>query len=201
MSEQGSVTRWIEGLKAGESTAARGLWEQYYRRLVGLARRKLGHGPRRVVDEEDIVQSAFASFCRGAREGRFPDLHDRHGLWPLLLLITERKAYDHLGKVRRREGKVHMAGESAVMNRDERSVQRGLDGLPGPDPTPAFAATMAESVRRLLAMLDDRLREVALLKLDGYTNAEIAKRIGRVVPTVELRLRMIRAKWKTELPA
>ena len=200
MSEQGSVTRWIEGLKAGDSAAARCLWEQYYRRLVGLARRKLGHGPRRVVDEEDVVQNALASFYRRAREGRFPDLHNRHGLWPLLLRITECKAYDHLKKERRRERKVHVAGESAVMKRDRPSVQGGFDNLPGPDPTPAFAAAMAESVRRLLGMLDDKLREVALLKLEGYTNEEIATRIDRVVPTVEFRLRMIRIKWKEEVP-
>jgi DNA-directed RNA polymerase specialized sigma24 family protein len=51
----------------------------------------------------------------------------------------------------------------------------------------------------LLARLDDEeLREIALLKLQGFTNEEIAARIGRALPTVERRLRLIRQTWKEE---
>jgi hypothetical protein len=32
-----------------------------------------------------VALSAFASFCRGARESRFPRLADRQNLWGLLL--------------------------------------------------------------------------------------------------------------------
>ena len=108
------------------------------------------------------MSKALASFCRGAREGRFPNLHDRQGLWPLLVRITECKAYDHLTRERRQERKVHVAGESAVMKRGGSSVPGGLDNLPGPEPTPDFAAAIAESVQQLLAgvpsqrMLDPR---------------------------------------------
>ena len=41
MSSEGSVTRWIEALQAGDSAAAQQLWERYFRRLVDLARKKL----------------------------------------------------------------------------------------------------------------------------------------------------------------
>ncbi len=50
-----SVSQWIDGLKAGDAAAAAKLWRRYYRRLVGLARKKLGDRPRRVADEEDVV--------------------------------------------------------------------------------------------------------------------------------------------------
>ena len=43
-----------------------------------------------------------------------------------------------------------------------------------------------------------QLRTIALLKLEGHTNDEIAARIGRSVPTVERRLRLIRQTWKEE---
>jgi len=94
MSSAGSVTAWIGALKAGDHAAAQKLWERYYEQLVRLAREKLGGARRRAADEEDVVQSAFDSFCRGAGQGRFPQLRDRDNLWPLLIVITERKAFD-----------------------------------------------------------------------------------------------------------
>jgi hypothetical protein len=40
MSSSGSVTNWLARLKAGDPAAARPLWERYFHRLVGLARRR-----------------------------------------------------------------------------------------------------------------------------------------------------------------
>jgi DNA-directed RNA polymerase specialized sigma24 family protein len=47
-------------------------------------------------------------------------------------------------------------------------------------------------------MLDDGLRQIAVLKLEGRTNEEIASRIDRSPTTVERRLRLIRDMWKEE---
>ena len=74
MGSTGSVTYWIERLKAGEPAAAQQLWEGYFDRLVRLARARLAAAPRRAADEEDAALSAFDSFCRGAEQGRFPQL-------------------------------------------------------------------------------------------------------------------------------
>ena len=41
MSSEGSVTRWVDALQAGDTAAAQRLWVFYFRRLVGLARKKL----------------------------------------------------------------------------------------------------------------------------------------------------------------
>src|SRR5215468_5927517 len=94
MSPPGSVTHWLDGLRTGESVAARKLWENYFQRLVELARKKLRALPRAAADEEDVALSAFDSFCRGAEHGRFPRLEDRHDLWQVLLMLTQRKAAD-----------------------------------------------------------------------------------------------------------
>src|SRR5262245_7089655 len=72
MNDPGSISVWIEQLKDGDADAAQPLWERYYHRLVGLARKKLGDLPRRATDEEDVVQSAFRSFFQRAGEGHFP---------------------------------------------------------------------------------------------------------------------------------
>ena len=80
MSPEGSVTRWLVQLQAGDAAAAEQLWQRYFQRLVGLARQKLRNASRRVIDEEDVALSAFDSFCRNAEQGRFSPLFDRESL-------------------------------------------------------------------------------------------------------------------------
>ena len=83
-----SVSEWLGQLRDGDPAAAQKLWQRYFLRLVGLARTKLQGTPRRAADEEDVALSAFDSFCRGAEQGRFPQLSDRDNLWDLLVLLV-----------------------------------------------------------------------------------------------------------------
>jgi DNA-directed RNA polymerase specialized sigma24 family protein len=188
------VTALVEYLQAGDHEAAQPLWERYYPRLVGLARERLRGTPRRVADEEDVALSAFDSFCRGVEQGRFPQLKDRDGLWALLVLITVRKAADLVQYNRReRRGGGQVRGDSAWAGKDGDMGADGLDGLEARDPTPDVAAQLAEEFQRLLDRLDnDELRRIAVWKLEGYTNAEIASRLGCAEVSIERRLRLIR---------
>jgi DNA-directed RNA polymerase specialized sigma24 family protein len=197
MSSSRSVTAWIGQVKAGDRRAAQRLWERYCARLVRLARAKLPRGRRRLDDEEDIALSAMDSFLRAAERGRFPDLHSRDNLWALLVTITVRKAW----KVARREQGIREVGESALGMRDNDSQgQAGWEQVLGREPSPESACQMAECCRNLLDPLSPELRSIALGKLEGFTNAEIAKSLGCVVGTVERKLRLIRAIWDKEAP-
>jgi RNA polymerase sigma factor (sigma-70 family) len=202
MSSDGSVTVWIGELKAGDPTAAQRLWERYFRQLVELARARYGGARRRAADEEDAALSAFDSFCRGAAAGRFPQLCDRDNLWPLLVVITARKVIDARNyETRQRRGGGKVRGESARLNAVGRSDRGGGINLAvGHEPTPAFVAEVAEQTQRLLdALGTEELRKVAVLKMEGYTNAEIAKRMGCVERTVERRLKQIRGLLEREM--
>ncbi len=196
MSSVGSVTHWITQLKAGNPAAAQKLWEGYFRRMVGLARKKLQGLPRRVADEEDVALSAFDSFCRGAEHGRFPQLTDRDDLWQLLFLITARKAYDLAQhQSRRKRGGGAVLGESAL----DQAGGPGLHEIIGREPSPELAALLADEGRRLLnALPDPQLRQIALWKMEGHTTEEIAARLGCVVRTVERKLQVIRSLWGRE---
>src|SRR6516225_5263352 len=103
MSSGGSVTHWLGAIKNGEVDAAQQLWEAYFRRLVGLARQRLGQTPRGPADEEDVALSALTSFFEGIAKGRFPQLNDRDDLWRLLVHITARKAIDQINHERRKK--------------------------------------------------------------------------------------------------
>src|SRR5262249_2675452 len=139
------------------------------------------------ADGEDVALSAFDSFCRGVEQGRFPKLDDRNDLWQLLFLITERKAMDlmqHEGRQKRDWRRVESSGQEAIP-------------MAGKEPDPAFAAQVAEECERLLAKLgDDGLRAIALRKLEGFSNEEIAVAQGCSLATVERRLRLIRREWQ-----
>ncbi len=39
--DQGSITGWIAGMKAGDPAAAQPLWERYFARMVDLAQARL----------------------------------------------------------------------------------------------------------------------------------------------------------------
>jgi DNA-directed RNA polymerase specialized sigma24 family protein len=201
MRPESSVTQWIDRLKAGDPDAAQRLWERYFRRLVDLARKKLRAAPRRAADEEDVALSAFDSFCRGAAQDRFPQLHDRLDLWQLLVLLTARKAFDLAQHERRQKrGGGGVLDEAALPGPADSSARgAALERIEGPEPTPAFAAQMAEECRRLLERLDSpELRTVALRKVEGYSNEEIAAQLGCGLRTVERRLRLIRSIWEQE---
>ncbi len=197
MPSAGSVTHWLGLLKAGDHAAAQPLWERYFRQLGSLARARLWGARKRMADEEDVALSAFDSFCRGAAEGRFPQLLDRNDLCQLLVLITARKAIHHLQHERRQKrggGKVQL--ETELAGADEEPL---LAQVIGQEPTPEFAAQMAEECRRLLDQLGEgELRSIALWKMEGYTTEEIAERLGCVPRTVERRLQVIRTLWSRE---
>jgi RNA polymerase sigma factor (sigma-70 family) len=190
-SEAGSVTEWIRQLQAGDPLAAQQLWERYFRQLVELARRKFQSALGPVADEEDVALSAFASFCRGAIEGRFPQLSDRTDLWRLLVVLTARKAF-HL----RRDAQRQKRGGKPTTSQ---AAETELAEIVGREPTPEFAVQVAEECQRLLALLDtEELRSIARWKMEGYTTEQIAAQLSCAPTTVERRLRSVRRLWEQE---
>jgi len=199
MSEDGSITRWFGSLQAGNREAAHGLWQRFASRLIGLARARLRTAPRRAADEEDAVLSAFDSFCRGAEQGRFPQVQDRSDLWNLLVAITIRKVSDQLKhEMRQKRGGGAVLCEADLAQRSD--DDQVFEDVIGREPTPQLAAEMAEQCHRLLELLQDAdLRSIALLKMEGYTNDEIAGQLDCVRSTVQRKLNLIRSRWEQEV--
>ncbi len=202
MSSEGSVTRWVTALKSGDAEATQRLWERYHRQLVALARQKLQAARRRVVDEEDVVQNAFHSFFQGVNRGRFPQLNDRDNLWRLLVVITARKALDQVAHERtQRQGGGNLQGESRLGPAADASAIAGIEQVVGNEPTPEFAAQVAEEYRRLLDQLgDDSLRQVAVWKMEGLSNDEVAAKLDCSRRTVARKLDTIRIIWSEVTP-
>lgn len=186
----GSITNWLAAYKAGDRAGAQVLWTRYYERLVRLARTRLSGTSSTVRDEEDIALSAFHAFCAGLEAGRFPNLCDRDELWHLLADITIKKA---IGAHR------YESCDKRLSPASNSGVPLSIDDIAeiaGREPTPEFCALAIESLSELLQQLNDgQLSEIAIWKMEGYSNAEIAGRLGCSASTVERKLRRIRHEW------
>ncbi len=196
-SEQ-EVTVWLGRACDGDEQAVQEIWQQYYDKLVQLARRKLGPMGRRAADEEDVALSAFHSFYRGASQGRFPKLEDRHDLWKLLVTITCRKAIGQIkSATAQKRGGGQVRGESIFQKAGQsESSTGGIGQVLGDEPTPELAAMVAETCGDMLERLDDdTLREIATFKMEGYSNEDIAEKLDCVTRTVERKLARIREIW------
>ncbi len=194
--EHGSVTFWIANLQEGEdSIAQQELWDRYFRRLVALARAKLGTLPKGPADEEDVAISAMQSLFHGFAQDRFPALNDRNNLWSLLAKITARKAINERTKQKAQKRGGGIA--PLPINAQADTSVAGLDPMDD-DLGPDFVVTMEEQLHQLMDLLpDETVRKIASRKLEGWTNAEIAEELGVVERTVERKLSLVRSCWQS----
>jgi RNA polymerase sigma factor (sigma-70 family) len=200
--DPGSVTHWIDGLKAGQPDAADALWQRYYQRVITVARQRLGRLPQQAVeDAEDAALSAIHGLFTGAAQGRFERLNDRVDLWQLLVAITVKKALSQRQRHDRlkRGGNHVIRGQTAVENVDDDDEDQD-DALAlalSREPDPESAAMIQDQFQNLLDSLSDpTLRQIALWRMDGLSNAEIARKMGCVVRTVERKIERIRLIWE-----
>jgi DNA-directed RNA polymerase specialized sigma24 family protein len=189
---EGSVTRMIPALQRGEEQAVQALWERYFEPMVRVAEARLRGAPCRVGGAEDVAVDAFLRFCAAVkRRGRFPDLSSRDNLLRLLFHFTVRKAADFRARETRRHRTVR--GDSAL-------GEVGFAPYQGREPAPEGLAQLAS----LLARLPEeklQLRSIALLRLQGLSNDEIAAARKLSRSTVERRFDMIRGCLKADWEA
>ncbi|MEO1614417.1 MAG: sigma-70 family RNA polymerase sigma factor [Planctomycetota bacterium] len=189
-----SVTLWLEELKRGSDKAATELWRRYFRQLVSLARKQLGDSPKRIFDEEDIAIDVFHSLCRGAESGRFEQLGDRDDLWKLLIVMTRHKSNNQIRhQIAQKRGGRNVRGNSVV-------DKGGFDQFFEDDPTPELFLEIREQQDRLLEKLaSESHREVAKLRLQGYSIEETAELLGISARSVKRKLALVRETWLSEL--
>ena len=179
-----TVAQWVAGLEDRDSQAIQELWNAYFSRLVRLAHVKLAGTPQQAFSDEDIALSAFKSFCFSAEQGRFPRVDDESDLWRILVHITAQKVIDR----QRHESRQKRGG-----TRSRSAVE--LETIVGREPSPEFAALLADELQSRLHQLPEDLRKIAVAKSEGYTNDEIAAQLSCAPRTVERRLCLIRRMW------
>lgn len=196
-----SISRLFADLKAGRKEAADELWTLYFDRLVQVAKRRLTGVPKRVADEEDVAVSVFKSLCAGADRGRFAAHVRRDDLWRLLLHLTRQKAADYVREqTRQKRGGGEVRGDSVFRQAGDNSAAGDMAQFAIDEPTPEYLVMMNEEHARLLELLpDDALRDVAIRRMEGDSNEEIAAALNVSVRSVERKLKLIRGSWEYEI--
>jgi DNA-directed RNA polymerase specialized sigma24 family protein len=133
------------------------------------------------------------NFCSGGRN----DDQGRDAFRRLLVVITLRKAADRINlRFRQKRGGGQVLGEVDLPKAGPGGEPLLLEDLSGPQPNPELAAIFAEGVERLLQDLgDDSLRTIALGKLAGSTDQELARQLGCSLRTITNKLKLIRLTW------
>ena len=192
MTDELTFDELLAKLRSGDDDAARQVFEQYARRLIGLAQMHLNSAVRRKMDAEDVVQSVFKSFFVRMGKGEF-SLERMDNLWSLLALITLRKCGQKVRYLRRQSGDIRREAEPRQGDDSTRGFEASTHG-----PTPAEAAIMAETVEQLFASLKDRERQIVELHLQGYEVAEIQEQVQRAEYTVRDVLTRVRKRLERE---
>jgi RNA polymerase sigma-70 factor (ECF subfamily) len=193
---RGSVTGALADLRAADpqvrNDAAQRLWDRFAPRLRHVARRRLNPRIRVREDEDDIVQSLFRSFL-AAHQCKADTPCRREELWRLLVRMTLCKVANvahHHQRARRdvRRERRPASGSGPHENGGDLPIELHRSRSLSPEEEAISRIELA----RMLGLLREDLREILAGRLEGYTNAEIGRHIGRTERTVELKMRLIR---------
>jgi RNA polymerase sigma factor (sigma-70 family) len=191
-----TITFYLNRLKDDDSFAAQQIWQSYFERLIPLARQKLRSLSAGAVDEEDVLLSVFDRFFRAAKDGRFAKLDDRDDLWQILLMLVDRRVADQY----RREGAAKRGGGKVAREGDLDDIDFAqIRELADQGPSPEYVAEFNEHLSRAILRLDEgKTREVAVLRMEGYSNVEISKKLKISLSSVGRKMRVIQEVWKSE---
>jgi RNA polymerase sigma factor (sigma-70 family) len=178
---------------SGQADALGQLYARYHDRLSSLARTYLASCPFPVVGAEDAAQDALLSFHGRFLAREFPDLQDSNSLWKLLATITHRKALQAVRseQTAKRGGGAVGPLQTSSAGRDRRDAEPA-----SMESNPYEAAVEADLLELLYAQLNETNRQIAWLRMAGYTVREIAVRVNRSEKGVERRLDTIREELR-----
>lgn len=197
-----SISQYIADLKQGESVAEYWLWERLIAESLDMARKRMTNlgAKRRVADEEDVAGQALNSLMLGLRNGEYPQIQNRDGLFGLLREIIKCKAFNTVRDERaKKRGSGKVRGESVFVQIADESVAAGIQNQPGQPSGLIEASEIVRILEHQFASLDDELMQLILLKFSGHSNLEIAALLGVSLATTERRLNDVRVAWEQQL--
>ena len=180
-------------MQKGDSKSATEIFARYFPRLLKLAQRVLV-ARSLPVEAEDTIQDTFLQFFSSVQLGSYDQSLRRDDLWRILSVITVQKARKQLGReATAKRGGGRVKPESQIVSSDSGAFR--LDSQLGSLSTAEYDLIVTE----MLEQLGDDLREVAILRLAGYTNSEIKVLLDSSLRSIERRVQIVRSTWKEYL--
>ena len=175
-----SVTGWIRGLGTSRhEDASKLLWDRYFARIARLAQGACGV-PRGGPPTAKTWRSASSTASSGVPPPA--------GSIAWIAATTSGGSSSPSPRERPATPRGTSFARSAAGSSTS-TTRASWPRSPAPSPSPEFAALVADESRRLFeALSDDSLRQVVRLRLEGYTNEEIAAALDCGLRTVERKL-------------
>jgi DNA-directed RNA polymerase specialized sigma24 family protein len=195
-SDQGSVTGWISLIREGDQEVLDAFSKRYFSKIRDLAKSKLSN-----PDSEEVANDVLVALTQSIAGGKYPNLCDRNSLWFLILKITQNRV---IAFTRREKAKKRIPAESIEPNHSEDLVrvesltdyEAELDNVIASNSTEAAWIEISDCWEELLRCLpDDVCRQIAQLKLQSYSNREIALMMGFTPSKVDRKVRLIQEQW------
>ena len=179
MTVQPTAAELVQRWRDGDDSAATQLHERYVDRLITLIGRHIARRFQGRFDADDVAQSVFGSFFRRTREGQF-EFDNDEAFWKLLLTIG-------LNKVRKKVCFNEAEKRDPARERrpaDSSEVQSFLAECLSRDPSVVELATLADLLEAVVRELEPEERSVIALRIEGYSQPEIAAKLGMGERTV-----------------
>ena len=173
----------LNRVRAGSQDAATQIYLRYVQRLHALTQAQCSAELARQVDAEDIVQSIFGSFFRGASQGYY-EVPAGEELWKLFLVIA-------LNKIRAKGNYFRAAKRDMRLTVHGKQIQHESTVVGKNDEDLAF---LQLAVAEALDRLPPHCKPMVTLRIEGYEVAEIAEKTGRSHRTVERILQQARQR-------
>lgn len=175
-----------------EEEAAQLLWERFFARLSNFANQKIYSRHKRLFDGDDIASSALFALVDGLKNKRFTRLSNRDALWQLLVVIASRKISNegqYYDRIKRGGGKV--VDFKFADAEDAKQLTTQLENKDGEN----FVEFDLICDELLESLPNAQYREIAMHRLAGYNNDEIAKKLDCSKRTIERKLKTIQLIW------
>lgn len=171
MSEAPDDRMILSLFRAGDEQAARKLYDRYVDRLVALASRRISQRLASRVDPEDVVQSVFRSFFGRVKKGQFR-IADQDDLCKLLMRITVHKTLRQIAfhKAAKRNPSLESGQDDSALG--------GIKNVFSHEPSPEAEVAFLDQLEHFFAQLRPEERQILEMRLQGYSNEDIARKLG-----------------------
>lgn len=187
MSQPSQLTRFTDLLakaRTGDKHALALLAEEYEPQVRVVARARLGSALRPYLDSVDLVQSVHRSLMVGLRDNRF-EIASPEGLVALALTIVRRKVARQWRRLRRQQ---------RMDDPDSPDLAQIVAAVSSSDPAEIVA--LRDQTLRLFAEMSEAEQQLMEHRLEGYSTAEIARRMGCDAELLRVRLHRLRVRLR-----
>jgi RNA polymerase sigma factor (sigma-70 family) len=176
----------LERARGGDQVAWRTLFELCYPKVLRVVRRRLNWPLRKYYDSADIANEVMKSLAAKFDEFDFSSIN---GLQAFLVRAAEQKLIDS-----HRRG--HAQKRDVTRDRAYSGAESGAWELADSSPTASQIAVASEEEEILLEGRSGPERDVLKMKIQGFTNNEVALQTGWNLRKVERYIEKLRGKCR-----